>query len=273
VRARRRWRVTRSKAGIVGLVLLAFVVAVALLGPLVAPHSIDAPIGAPAEGPRPGALLGTDTLGRDVLSRVLHGGFSVLWLSVVATVLTYLVGGAIGLAAGYTRSLVDPVLMRSMDLLLAFPALLLLLILITGAGQGMGVLILGIVLVLTPGVARLVRTATLEVAVSGYVEAAVARGERGPAIALREILPNIAGSISADLGIRYSYAIILVASVNFLGLGQRPPAANWGLMLSENREIITVNVWSTVAPALLLAILTVAVNLVGDAYTRELGRS
>ncbi|RYC05627.1 ABC transporter permease [Nocardioides zhouii] len=183
--------------------------------------------------------------------------------------MTYVVGMTIGMVAGLSRSILDPIIMRFVDLFLAFPALLLLLVLLTGAGSSAGVLSIGIVLVLFPGVARLVRTATLRVSTTSYVEAAVARGETRLAIMRREVLPNIAQSMLADFGVRFGWAVTLTASVNFLGLGSRPPAANWGLMVAENRTIIAGNVWAVLLPALLLAALTVAVNLLGDAYIKE----
>jgi peptide/nickel transport system permease protein len=271
---RPRWpRVLRSPQGKVGLLLLVLVVGIALIGPLVAPHAIDQPIGAPGDPPGTGASLGTDYLGRDVLSRALHGGTSVLWVSFVTTALVYLVGVIVGMIAGLSRSLVDPIVMRIVDVFLVFPPLMLLLLLFAGAGTGVGVLIIGIVLVLAPGVARLVRTTTLEVSTNAYIEAAVARGERTVAIMRREVLPNIAPSIIADVGVRFSGVIILAASVNFLGLGTKPPAANWGLMIAENLATVATNTWSVLAPALMLAVLTISVNLLGDAYSRSLGRS
>jgi peptide/nickel transport system permease protein len=269
----RRTRFLRSPQGIVGLTLLLFVLAVALIGPLVAPHSLAAPVGVPGSPPSSGLPLGTDFLGRDVLSRLLHGGISVLVVSCVATALIYSVGIGIGMTAGLSRSLVDPILMRIVDVFLVFPPLMLLLLLIAGAGTGVGILILGVVLVLFPGVARIVRTATQEVSTTAYIEAAVARGERTLAIMRREVLPNITPAIIADLGVRFSAVIILAASVNFLGLGAKPPAANWGLMIAENLQIVSANVWSVLAPAIMLALLTISVNLIGDAYVRSLGRT
>jgi peptide/nickel transport system permease protein len=271
---RGRWtRFIQTPQGLAGIVILALVVAVALIGPLVAPHAIDEPIGLPGEAARHGAPFGTDTLGRDVLSRVLNGGVPVLWVALVTTVLTYLVGVPVGMAAGLSRSLVDPILMRMVDVFLVFPPLMLLLLLFVGAGTGVGVMIIGIVLVLSPGVARLVRTATLEVSTTAFIEAAVARGERTSAIMRREVLPNIAPSIIADVGVRFSAVIILAASVNFLGFGSKPPATNWGLMIAENLSIVSSNIWAVLAPAILLALLTISVNLLGDAYTRSLGRT
>jgi ABC-type dipeptide/oligopeptide/nickel transport system permease subunit len=271
---RLRWpRMLRSPQGIAGLVALLVVLGIAFIGPLVAPHPLDQPIGPPGVGPGQGTAFGTDFLGRDVLSRVLHGGTYVLELAAVTVVLTYLIGVSIGMVAGLSRSLADPVLMRAVDIFITFPPLLLLLVLISGAGHGFAVLVIGIVLVLFPGVARIVRTSTLEIANTGYVEAALSRGETVLALMRREVLPNIAPAILADLGVRFSGAIILAASVNFLGLGEQPPAANWGLMIAENREIISANLWSVLLPAAMLGLLTISVNLLGDAYSRSTGRS
>jgi peptide/nickel transport system permease protein len=163
--------------------------------------------------------------------------------------------------------------MRSVDVLLSFPALLVMLLFVTAFGGTRLVLIAACVLVLFPGVTRIVRTAALEASTKGYVEAAVARGERTGAVLRREILPNIMAPIIADVGIRFSWSIILIASVNYLGLGLQPPTADWGLMVSENRPIIASNPLAVVAPAVVLAVLIIAVNLVGDAYSRRLGRS
>lgn len=270
---KRGWRFLRSPRGIVGMVLLLFVLAVALAGPFVAPHSLATPVGVPGSGPGSGIPLGTDFLGRDVLSRLLDGGRSVLAISCVATALIYLIGVGIGMTAGLSRSVVDPILMRLVDVFLVFPSLMLLLLLITGAGTSVTVLVIGIVLVLFPGVARIVRTATLEISTTSYIEAAIARGERVFAIMRREVLVNIMPAIIADLGVRFSGVIILAASVNFLGLGEKPPAANWGLMIAENLPIASQNIWSVLAPAILLALLTISVNLIGDAYVRGLGRT
>jgi ABC-type dipeptide/oligopeptide/nickel transport system permease subunit len=157
--------------------------------------------------------------------------------------------------------------------MLSFPALLFLLVLVTGAGTSTTVLVVGVALVQMPLVARIVRAATLEQSVRGFVEAAVARGERTAAILGREILPNVAPAIAADVGLRFTYSIILVASVNFFGLGLQPPAADWALIISENREGLTLNPWVILVPAALIALLTISLNLVGDAIARSLGRT
>lgn len=256
-------------AAVVAVLLLL----VAVFGPLLAPHEPSASIGAPYSGPTGDALLGTDRLGHDVLSRVLHGGLSVIALAGLATALAYVVATPIGLIAGYARSWVDPVLMRTMDVLLAIPPVLLLLVLATGTGASTVVLVLGIALVHLPQIARIVRAATLETSVRGYVEAAEARGDPTTRVLGREILPNIAGPVLADLGVRLTGSILLAATVNFLGLGLQPPAADWALMISENRDGISIQPWAVAAPALLLALLAVSVNLVADAFARRLGVS
>jgi ABC-type dipeptide/oligopeptide/nickel transport system permease subunit len=266
-------RLTRTPAGFIGVALLLLIIVIAFLGPLIAPHGITDTVGPPGQGPTGAAPLGTDELGRDVLSRVLNGGHSVILMATSATLLAYLVGLTIGLVAGYSRSLIDPILMRAVDVALAFPALLVLLLLASGLGVHVSVLIFGVAIVLVPGISRIARTAVIEASTRGYVEAAVARGEGTRAILVREILPNIAPVMLADFGLRYGLSIILIASMNFLGLGIAPPASDWGVMISENRYFISLNPWSVLAPAIMLGLLTIAVNLTADAYVRTLGRS
>jgi peptide/nickel transport system permease protein len=266
-------RFLRIRSGAIGLAVVLFVVAVALFGRYLAPHNPNVPVGAPLTGPSSAAHLGTDFLGRDVLSRLLYGGRSVIGLAAAATVLAYAAGLAIGLVAGYSRSRVDPILMRTVDVMLAFPPLLFLLVLITGAGTGAGILIVGVAAIQAPSISRIVRTATLEVSVRGYVEAAIARGERAAAVVVREVLPNILAPVLVDAGLRFTYSILIIASVNYLGLGLQPPASDWALLISENREYISLNVWAVLAPAAMIALLTIGVNLMGDAVARSLGRS
>jgi peptide/nickel transport system permease protein len=268
---RLRW--LRTTSGAIGCSILVLVLLIALLGPLVAPHSSTAPVGAPLTGSSPSAPLGTDFLGRDVLSRLLNGGRSVIGLAAAATALAYLIGLAIGLVAGYSRSIIDPLLMRTVDVMLAFPPLLFLLVLITGAGSSVAILIVGVAVIQAPQISRIVRTATLEASVRGYVEAAIARGERAPAVIVREILPNILAPILVDAGLRFTFSILIIASVNFLGLGLQPPSSDWARMIGENRSYIAENSLAVVAPAAMIALLTIGINLTGDAIARSLGRS
>lgn len=267
------FRFARSGTGAVGVAILAVVLAIALFGPFVAPEPLARPIGIPYEGPSAEAPLGTDFLGRDVLSRTLWGGRSVIVLAGLSVLLAYIGGLAVGLAAGYSRGLLDPFLMRGADVLLSLPALLFLLVLVTGLGSSRAVLVLGVALIQLPLVARIIRSATQAQSVRGFVEAAAARGERTSAILVRELLPNIVPTIAADIGLRLTYSIILIASVNFLGLGLQPPSADWGLMVSENRSGLNLNPLAVLAPATLIALLTIAVNMVGDSVARAQGVS
>jgi peptide/nickel transport system permease protein len=270
---RGRLRFARLGSGLVGLGLLALVLGIALFGPFFAPYSPTESLGIPYEGPSAAAPLGYDGLGRDVLSRVLWGGRSVLAIAGLATLIAYVAGGVVGLVAGYSRNWFDGLLMRGVDVLIAFPALLFLLVLITGAGTSKTALVAGVAAVQAPLVARVIRTATLEQSLRGYVEAAEARGERVLSILRREVLPNILAPIAADAPLRLTYSIILVASVNFFGLGLQPPDADWALIISENRDGLSLNPWVIFVPAALIALLTISLSLVGDAVARALGRS
>ena len=268
-----RLRFMRSFSGAVGVTIVVFVVAVAIFGRYFAPYDPNVPVTAPLSPPSSHYWLGTDFLGRDVFSRLLYGGRSVITLAALATGLGYLIGMSVGLIAGFSRSRIDPVLMRSVDVMLAFPPLLFLLVLISGAGTGVEVLVIGVAVIQAPGISRIVRTATLEVSVRGYVEAAIARGERSYAVIVREVLPNIMAPVLVDSGLRFTYSILIIASVNFLGLGLQPPASDWALMISDNRQYIAIQAWAVLAPAAMIALLTIGINLTGDGIARSLGRS
>jgi ABC-type dipeptide/oligopeptide/nickel transport system permease subunit len=257
----------------VALVVAVLIVLIALFGRVFAPHNPTSLLGPPYATPSSTYPLGTDYAGEDVLSRVLYGGRTVILYGVCATLLAYLTGGPIGLLAGYRRDLTDPVLMRGMDVLLAFPPILFLLLLATGFGSSALALIVGIAVIHMPGVARIVRAATLEVSVRAYVESAVARGDRLRSILRREIMPNIVGPVTADAGPRFTVSILLVAAVNFLGLGISPPTADWALMISENQGGITINSLAVLVPALMIGLLTVSLNTVADAIAGSLGSS
>lgn len=267
-------RLVRSlgASGTAGLVLLASILVFGAMGPFFSPASPNASIGLPYMAPGTDALLGTDFLGRDVLSRLCWGGRTVLVLAGGATILAYAAGLTIGLVAGFVGSVLDSLLMRAMDVLLSVPALVFLLLVVTGLGSGRIPLVVGVAVVHVPGIARIVRSATSAQAVRGYVECAVARGESTPAIVRREILPNISGIIAADAGLRLAWSVTLIASVNFLGLGLQPPTSDWGLMIAENRNNLLLNPWAVLMPAVVIALLTISLNLVGDAIATRTAR-
>lgn len=256
-----------------GTVVVAVVLAVAFIGPLFAPYSPLTTEGPPFTPPSGNFPLGTDFLGRDVLSRLLNGGRSVILIGFSATLAAYLLGIITGLYAAHRRGAADMLTMRIVDVFLAFPPLLVLLILVAGGGEHVWVLGLGVVAVQAPAVARIARTAALSVNQMPYVEAARARGDSTVMIWRRDIFPNILPPLLADFGVRFSISVVLIASMNYLGLGVQPPTADWGLMMSENRSGITANLWGVLAPAIALALFTVGVNLVADAYLRAVTRA
>lgn len=262
-------RAGRRLFALIPVATAAALVVIALVGPWLAPHAATDVIAAPYTPPGPGHPLGTDYLGSDVLSRLLHGGHTVIGLAATATTLAYLTGGAIGLAAGLSRR-ADGVLMRPIDVLLAIPPFLVLAVLAAGSGQGTVVVVAAGALANVPGISRVVRAAALEVSVRGYVEAAFARGESRVQVAMRDVILNIAPALFADVGSRISGTIALVASANFLGLGLQPPTADWALMVAENRAGLAIQPWTVLAPALLIALLTIAINLGGDQITARL---
>jgi peptide/nickel transport system permease protein len=258
-----------SPAAIVGLAIVAIYVVAALIGPLLAPyphtefHLKDA-----LQPPSGAYLFGTDQFGRDVFSRVLVGSRNILVLTTAATGLGMLLGITAGLIAGYHGGVLDEVTMRLMDVMMSFPALLLALLILSTMGPALINVIVGIAIVFMPRVARLVRSVVLEIKTLEYVAAARVRGESSWYIMLREILPNATGPIVVESSIRFSYAILLGASLGFLGLGVQPPAADWGLQVSEGRRFILSSPWVVLFPSLAIASLVVGVNLLADGLGR-----
>jgi peptide/nickel transport system permease protein len=263
-------RALTSREGVIGLTLGAVMVLVILVGPHVAPYAPNAiGTGQAMAGPSSAHLLGTDEYGRDVLSRILAGGIGVIFVPALAVAISFAIGGALGLIGAYRQGTVDVVITRAFDLLLAMPPLLLVLVLIAGFGASNLVLVLSVVLVYVPRVGRVLRGSAQAVIASEYVAAAEARGERTAAILVREIVPNIAAPAIAELALRFTYAIIFVATLNFLGLASQPPDANWGLMVASSRGLLQTSPVAALAPAVCIAILSVASNLIADAFSRE----
>jgi peptide/nickel transport system permease protein len=258
-------RLTRTR---VGLAIVAVMVLIALFGPLVAPHSPTEFVGVPNSGPSSHALFGTDALGRDVFSRFLYGGRTVLGLAVVTTALGVSLGILIGLTAAYAGGLVDELLMRTGDVFLAFPQILFALLLVSALGPKIWLLVLAVGLTHAPRVARVMRGAGLQVVERDFVKAAEAVGEKRSRIIFGELLPNVTSPLLVETGLRLTYSIGLVAGISFLGFGLQPPQADWGLMINENRLSITAQPWSVVLPVLAIALLTVGSNLVTDGVAR-----
>jgi peptide/nickel transport system permease protein len=249
----------------IGLALTAVVVVLAVLGPLLGPwltgHSTTGFAGKPFQ---PDGLAGTDGLGRDVFTRFLAGGATLLLYAVLATSIGVVLGTALGMLAGYTGGRLDDVIMRGNDVLLAFPQLVFALLAIAMLGPQGWLLVLVIGITHAPRVARVARQATVAVKDSDYIKAAQLYATPRRRILLREVLPNITGPLMVELGLRLTYSIGYVASLSFLGLGIQPPSADWGLMINENRIALVVEPWGVLLPVLAIAVLTVGTNLITD---------
>jgi len=254
----------------VGLVLFGAIIALALFGPVVSPHSASEFIGVPFQGPSGDALLGTDNLGRDVLSRVLYGGWSVLSLSISATIIGMACGVTLGLIAGYASQWVDEVLMRLLDVLLAFPTIVFVLLLVSIEGPKLWLIVLAVGVGHAPRVARVARGATLEVAENDYVKAVEALGVSRWRILFGEILPNITSPLLVEFALRLAYSVAIIAALSFLGFGVQPPAADWGLMINENRVGLSIQPYSVFIPVLLIGILTIGTSLIADGLSRAI---
>ncbi|AQA02188.1 hypothetical protein BVC93_06815 [Mycobacterium sp. MS1601] len=244
------------------LMLVALGVLVAL-GPMLAPYSPTEAHGMPFQTPSARHLLGTDFVGRDVLSRVLHGGHRLIVLAATALTASYALGVVIGLTAGMRRR-ADGWLMRPVDVIIVLPWFLLVAVMAAAVGKGPLAIMCATAIVSTPWVARIVRTATIELMSTGFVEAAQARGESTWRIATRQILPNLRPVLIADAGIRLSATVAVVTASSFLGLGTAQPAPDWALMVAENHSGIGIAPLSVLVPALLITTLVVGVNLLAD---------
>jgi peptide/nickel transport system permease protein len=264
----------RSFEGKLGLCLIAIFAVVIIFGPLLAPYGPDTiGVGPDSAGPSLQHLFGTDELGRDVLSRVLYGGRSVIGVPFVAAVCSLAVGGTIGMVAAYRGGVVDLIVTRFIDIGLALPPLLIVLVIISVAGASSLVVILCVTAVYSTRIARVLRGATLGVVANDYVQAAQARGERTLAIIYREVLPNIMPTVLVEFALRFAYTIIFVATLNFLGLGLQPPSPNWGVMAAESQSTIAIAPVYTLAPTLAIGLLAISIGLVADSATRAYGIS
>jgi peptide/nickel transport system permease protein len=249
------------------------VLAVAIAGPFLAPYPVTQTVGRPFLPPSAEHLFGTDFLGRDAFSRFLAGGGAILVLAVGATVLAYVIGVPLGMFAGLRRSWPDLLTLGVVDILLAFPALILVLLLLALAGAELWVVVVGIAAAHTPRIVRVMRSITIDAAGQEYVEAAFARGERMAAVLGRELLPNVWTPIIADAGVRLTGSFLIAASLGYLGIGLSPPEPNWGVMISENRAGLNVAPMTVLPPAIAIAAFAIGINLFADATSRALGRS
>jgi peptide/nickel transport system permease protein len=258
-------RLVRTPQGAAGLLIVALIVLLCVLGPAVAPFDPEK-IDFLGRFKPPGAahLLGGDQLGRDVLSRLLLGARSTVPLAVAATMIGSLSGAVIGTASAYLGGRWDEAIMRTLDAVMAIPGLLLALLLVSTIGKGSVNAMLAIGIAFAPGLARVTRSVALAARRQDYVAAAIARGERGSWIVLREMLPNVVAPVVIEATIRVAFAVMLLATLSFLGLGAQPPASDWGLMVSDARQFLHQAPWMLIAPGAAIAITAIGFNLLGD---------
>ena len=252
-----------------GLVLLIVVAGIAIFGPLLAPHGPQDYLGLlPNQGPSGKAIFGTDHLGQDVWSRFLDGGREILLLATAATLIGLVFGIALGLLAAYTKGFLDDVLMRGMDVILAFPAIMLALVAIATLGASYWLVILAVGLTNVPRVARVTRAAAQPIVERDFVAAAEAIGVPRFRILFGEILPNVLSPLMVEGSLRLTYSIGLIAGLAFLGFTPNPNGADWGVMIQENYVALSVQPWGVVLPVLAIALLTMATGMIGDGIAR-----
>lgn len=250
---------------VVGGSLVVLIAATALLAPLLAPYDPTAiEPGALLRPPGPGHPLGTDRLGRDVFSRILYGGRVAVTVGSIAVLVGAGSGISLGLISGYRAGRVDAILMRVIDGLMAFPALLLAILVVAALGPGHAQVMVAIGVVLIPVFARLARAQTLAARAQEYVLAARALGAGEARIVLLHILPNIAGPLLIQSTVAFSGAVLAEASLSYLGLGTQPPTPSWGGMLQEARDVLFVGPWMAIWPGVAIAAAVLGWNLLGD---------
>jgi len=259
------WAHTSTK---VGFILAVAVILFAVLGPWFAPHPVTEFVGAPLSPPSDGVLLGTDILGRDVLSQVMSGGRLLLIMALSSTIAGVAVGTGLGMAAGYMGGRTDDLIMRLMDVVHAFPYIVLALLFVALLGAQPWLIVVLVAIGWVPGVARTMRGTTLDVAGREFVEAADVMGVSRPSILYREILPNLTSPLMVEFALRLTWSVGAIAALSFLGFGVQPPATDWGLMINENRNGLSVNPWAVLAPVLCVALFAVATNLLADGFGR-----
>ena len=261
----------RKPAAILGLTLVAVHLALAFFAPWIAPYDPTSLVGGRAEAPGAEFLLGTDVLGRDYLSRLLHGGRMALLVTFTGVVIAVVVGSLLGVAAAHFGGIFDDIVMRICDIKLALPGILFVSLFITGFGESLGVLIALVGLVYFPGVIRIVRAQALTQVNLGYVKAAHLRGESSASIIGREILPNTLDVVYVEFAIRMSHAVLLLSTMSYLGLGLSPPTPDWGLMVSEGVGQISFAPWLVLFPAVFISTLVIGLNFASEALANALG--
>lgn len=247
-----------------GLIVIVIYLVVALCAPLFAPHGQAEIVGAQFEPWGEVYAVGTDALGRDMLSRLIWGARNTVGVALATTAIAFSLGAVTGLLAAALGGFVDLVLSRTVDVMMAVPPLILTLLALSALGPGVLNLILVVALLDSTRVFRLARATAMNVMVMDYVEAAQLRGEGTRWIILREVLPNISAPLIAEFGLRFCFVFLTISALSFLGLGLPPPMADWGAMVRDNAALITFGDITPLLPAACIAVLTISVNFVID---------
>ncbi len=251
-------------SALIGLVLTGTFLFVAVFAHWIAPYPIDAPGGGVWEGPSAQYWLGTDTIGHDILSRLVYGAQITIFVALAASILSFSLGAFLGFLAAVSGGWVDQALSRTVDLVMAIPSLIVALVLLSVLPLNLTVLVLVIGVLDSTRVFRLSRAVAADIAVMEYVEAAKLRGEKGGWIIFREILPNALSPLVAEFGLRFIFAVLFISTLSFLGLGVQPPMADWGGMVKENKDGLIYGKSAALLPAAAIAALAISVNLVAD---------
>ncbi len=257
---------------ILGGIIVAIFLFAALFAPYLAPYGVSESVGEAWEESSKQFLLGTDNLGRDMLSRLIYGARTTISIAFSATLLSFFVGALGGLLAAAKRGWIDSVLSRTVDLLLSFPPLIFGLVLLSVVPINTFSLIVIMAFLDFTRVFRISRASSLSVVTSDFYEAAKLRGEKTLYLLRREMLPNIMPPLLAEFGLRFSFMILFLSSLSFLGLGVQPPEADWGSMVKENKDGIAFGITASLIPAIVIASLTVSVNLVVDGLVNKVIR-
>jgi len=256
----------------VGLLLTSLILLLAILGPWLAPYAAQEMVDARYSLPQAGIALGTDYLGQDVFSRVLHGGISIVWMSIASALLGLVLGVVLGLVAGFFKGRVDQVIIWTADIFLAFPHLILVLLVVSMLGRDKWLIAITVAIAFVPGVIRLTRGLALSISKHEYIEVAEMMGYPHHQILLREILPNILTPLLIHLGTMLSWSVALLSGLSFLGYGVAPPEADWGLMVNENKGGLQIQPFSILVPILLIALFALGTNLLAEGFGRKFSR-
>jgi len=259
-----------SKVALVGLGLVSFWILMAIFAPLISPYGpLEQDPEAMNLSPSVEHPLGTDHLGRDLWARLIYGGRTILVLAPLSVLCALAVGTTLGLIGGYFGGWIDEFVMRILDAIMAFPAILLYLIIIFALGPSATNVVIAITIAGAPGIARLVRGLTLDIRTREYIAAAELRGENPFYIMFVEILPNARGPIIVDAMLRIGYAVFAIGMLGFLGVGLPPPAPDWGGMVAQGRLYIWINLWPVLWPSLAISSLVIGLNLFADGLREE----